>query len=155
MKFDYMEYYNKLVLFPLIFVIIGFLMIMVSIIIYFQYPRFQKWFKFSFDRRILLVQVIAASIIMSIGFATMNIKLVFEKESNAVELTGTITDLSSVPNAPRLIYQNDLVHAKFIEVDTAEFYIMYIGDFRVGDEVTIQYLPNSRIVLEININEDQ
>lgn len=41
----------------------------------------------------------------------------------------------------------------YIVINDKTYYIMTIGDFEVGDEVTIDYLPKSMIIMNIETKE--
>ena len=48
-------------------------------------------------------------------------------------------------------YNNDVnSFARHISIDGEVYYIMYIGDIKIGDKVEVEYLPNSKIILSIN-----
>ena len=49
----------------------------------------------------------------------------------------------------KYVYNNKAVFAQYIIIDGEKFYIMYTGDLEIGDEVTFEYLPKSRIILNI------
>ena len=40
--------------------------------------------------------------------------------------------------------------AYYIYIEGQEYYIMCIGDIKIGDKVEVEYLPKSKVILSIN-----
>jgi hypothetical protein len=100
----------------------------------------------------LSLATIVISMMLFIGMYQLNLKLIYDDASNIEEINGNIEEIKDVLIPPKFYYLGDRVRPKIIKVDGIDYYIMTIGDFAVGDDVTIEYLPNSRIVISIFSN---
>jgi mRNA degradation ribonuclease J1/J2 len=83
------------------------------------------------------------------------IYLFSEKESNALVNSGTITDITNTYGNNKFTYENKhSIASSYVYIDGEKYYIMYIGDFNVGDEVKFEYLPKSKVILSIYYADD-
>jgi hypothetical protein len=96
-----------------------------------------------------LIVVLIVSILATIGITTIDFDLMFEEEDNKITMTGTVEEISSVSSPPKFTYQGMSVIPKYITIDGQKYYIMYIGDIIEGDDVVIEVLPESKLVLSI------
>jgi hypothetical protein len=102
----------------------------------------------------LLLATFIISMMFIIGISQLNIKMIDDDASNTEEISGNIDKISEVLLAPKFYYLGNRVDPKIIRIDGVNYYIMTIGDFTIGDDVTIEYLPNSRLVISIYSNSD-
>ncbi len=84
------------------------------------------------------------------------IYLLFEKENEAIEITGEIENTFEIPFIGGMKYDVKQNHGQGegIVIEGTKYYLMQYGDYREGDIVTIKVLPKSKLVLELNIAED-
>lgn len=96
--------------------------------------------------------------ILVISFATFivfpsfkhGIYLFVEKESDALINSGTITDITNTYGNNKFTYEDKhSIASSYVYIDGDKYYIMYIGDFDIGDEVEFEYLPKSKVILSI------
>ena len=78
------------------------------------------------------------------------IHLISEKASDKIESNGIITEITNAHGIDKYMYDNHVTYASYVYIDNERYYIMHIGDFKVGDEVSFEYLPKSKIILSIN-----
>ena len=81
--------------------------------------------------------------------------LLFEKENEAIEITGTIEstfEISSLGGMKYDVEQNN-GNGEGIIVDGTKYYLMTYGDLKEGDMVTIKVLPKSKLILELSYYE--
>jgi len=101
--------------------------------------------------------VIALIILFTLVFTDihhLNYKLVLDKNQSPEIITGEIDLINSVSIPPKFYYLGERVRPKKIEINNQEYYILTIGDFEVGDNVVIEFLPNSLVVMSINYDND-
>lgn len=159
MQFEYNEYQRALVNNPLLFFVMGAVILIFGIIVY-KYPslmwKFRLWQEpYESDRPIYLFYTVLCFVFgtaMSLNF--MNVDLLLEDENNISVLHGNILEIEDTKQTFKLSYQGKRVNPNYIVIDDEEYFIMYIGDFDVGDTVEITYLPKSKVVLEIQYYQE-
>ena len=77
------------------------------------------------------------------------VHLFSEKEEDSLELAGVITDIQDTYGLNKYRHNDHVAFASYVYIDGEKFYIMCIEDYQIGDEVVIEYLPKSKIVLSI------
>lgn len=77
------------------------------------------------------------------------IHLFLEKEEDSLELAGVITDIQDTHGLNKYRHNDHTAFASYVYIDGEKFYIMCIEDYQIGDEVVIEYLPKSKVVLSI------
>ena len=78
-----------------------------------------------------------------------------EKEQDAIGDVGAITKITRTYGNNKFTYEDKhSAFSSYVYIDGEKYYIMYIGDFNVGDEVEFEYLPKSKIILSINYKEE-
>ena len=60
-----------------------------------------------------------------------------------------ITDIQDTHGLNKFRHNDHVAFASYVYIDGEKFYIMCIEDYQIGDEVVIEYLPKSKIVLSI------
>ena len=80
------------------------------------------------------------------------IYLLFEKENEAIVITGEIEDTFKIPSIGGMKYDVDQNHGngEGIVIEGTKYYLMTYGDFKKGDTVTIKVLPKSKLILELS-----
>lgn len=154
MFFDFNEYYNKLVLFPFVFIVIAVIIFVIALVSYFKHSFIVRRFNYKFDKRISIIIALLSLLIFLLGYSTMNKDLLYEGIADSIQINGIITNVDGVDLPPKFTYNDIPVTPKIITVNGEELYIMFIGDFEMGDNVTIEYLPKSHIVLSIDFTQD-
>ena len=102
---------------------------------------------------IMIVGIIANLITVSlIPLMRGAIHLLYEKEKDAVEITGEIEEVYALPfYGGGKYYDENNIHqgyGKVMVIDETKYHFMY-GDFGEGDVVSIKVLPKSKKILEI------
>ena len=152
MIFDFTEYYNRLFIEPLIWIIFTTLIIVPSIIL--SYPGIRKN-KFCIkEGLLLLLSTLVFSAILIVNLISFNPHLFTDKNKETRSEIGVITDIKIPDFSAKHFYDGHIVWGSIITIDDEEYYIMTIGEFEVSDEVVIEYLPNSKVVMSINYLED-
>ena len=150
MKFEYNVYFKVLVIasvFIMTFSIIG---ILINIILLIKNNGFIK-----FDKRIMnyFISIIIFVFLFSIGFGPFKhgIHLITEKETDKISVIGEVDCIKKTYGINKYSYNNDVnSFAHHISIDGEVYYIMYIGDIKIGDKVEVEYLPKSKVILSIN-----
>ena len=78
------------------------------------------------------------------------IHLINEKENDKVEACGIITEIKDTHGINKYMYDGHVTYASHVYIDGERYYIMYTGDYEVGDKVAFEYLPKSKIIMSIN-----
>ena len=103
---------------------------------------------------VLMVPVFLLS--LNIGtLAHGGIYLATEKETDAVEIHGTIEHIERMNEwcFPKMkgycVYERDGSNGICFTIDGVKYQCPSMGDFRVGDRVTVVYLPKSKYILSL------
>ena len=149
MKFEYNVYFKVLVIasvFIMTFSIIG---ILINIILLIKNNGFIK-----FDKRIMnyFISIIIFVFLFSIGFGPFKhgIHLITEKETDKISVIGEVDCIKKTYGINKYSYNDVNSFARHISIDGEVYYIMYIGDIKIGDKVEVEYLPKSKVILSIN-----
>lgn len=143
MVFSYNEYFEKVFIIPIIILLIIFIDIL-----YLLY-RFRTDEKYSIGKIEIVLQVIGVVILAFVSVTQLRFGIVLDNEDSTRFINGEITDISDVRLPPKYYLNGDRVWPKLVEIDDEKYYIMAIGDFEMHDQVKIEYLNNSKIVISI------
>lgn len=148
MKFDYNEYYKILFIASICIMLFSTIAILVDTIIFVKNST-----QFKFDKNLLryIIGVALLIFFFSIGFSPFRhgVHLVKEKEIDKIQCVGEITDFKKVYGNNKYVYNGQNTFAYYVFIDNEKYYIMYTGDLKIGDVVAFEYLPKSRIILNI------
>ena len=150
MKFPYSQYYKILTIGSLFYIM--FFLICILFIMFSSFKRDGQITTLKNVVRFLIshISVISFAIFMVVPSFKHGIYLFTEKESDALVNSGTITDITATYGNNKFNYENKhSTHSSYVYIDDDKYYIMYIGDFNIGDEVEFEYLPKSKIILSI------
>lgn len=147
MDFDYSQYFEACLLNPIV-VSVFFLTALTPVII-----QNIKNFKVSVNKKEVVKFICVLSVF--ILFFTVNagrllyggIYLTFERATDCEVLEGEIEDVQNVNNF--LFPITDSGEAVRFSIQGKECTAFSLGDFQVGDYVTVKYLPRSKYVLSI------
>ena len=143
MKFDYGEYYNIL----FVASVCIFLFALLTIIIYLF--QFLKNIPTKFNKKFVsyILGMFTSVFLVTIALFPMKhgVYLIREKESDKIAHQGTITAFKRTYGNNKYVYNGKNTFAQYIFIDGDK----YSGDLEIGDEVTFEYLPKSRIILSI------
>lgn len=148
MTFNYNDYFVGIFFIPLILIVFSVLIFSVCLIYVFKYKALKER---NSTLRLFVFTVFALIALIS-GLNQVNYMIYYDTESDTQQYVGEVTKISDVSYPPRFFYNDEIVSPKFVYIDSQEYYIMYIGEIEVGDIVTIDYLTNSKIILEIKRN---
>ncbi|MBU1093172.1 MAG: hypothetical protein KKH01_01780 [Firmicutes bacterium] len=154
MIFEYGEYKDKLFYEPLlglIICLIGFIYIAHEIIMEIKYRGSSTHPLLALFFGLVITVAILPSTIINLRYGVFTI---FENETHIEEYIGTIESIKEASFARNYDYNGDSVRLQIVIVDDELYLFMTTGDLIVGDNVIIEYLPYSRIVLEWQHNLD-
>jgi hypothetical protein len=99
-----------------------------------------------------LAVILFLMMVQIIPLSRGGIYLLFEKENDAIEITGEIENTFEIPSVGGMKYNVKQNHGsgEGIVIEGTKYYLMTYGDFREGDIVTIKVLPKSKLVLELS-----
>ena len=61
----------------------------------------------------------------------------------------SITAIEFARGTTKMFYDGQLASPDYITIEDQEYFIMHVGEYEIGDEVIIFYLPKSKVILEI------
>ena len=150
MQFDYSQYYKVLTIGSLFYMV--FFLVFILIIMFSSFKKNGQTVTFKNVIRFLKthILVILFSLFIIIPSFKHGIHLFTEKEQDAIGDIGTITKITRTYGNNKFTYEdNHSAFSSYVYIDGEKYYIMYIGDFNVGDEVEFEYLPKSKVILSI------
>ena len=138
MAYDYFEYYKVMCIAPIVFFCFSALVTLDNLL------KQKNVKKNSFSILTLMILLFVCLFPFVHG-----IHLFSEKEEDSLELAGVITDIQDTHGLNKFRHNDHVAFASYVYIDCKKFYIMCIEDYQIGDEVVIEYLPKSKIVLSI------
>ena len=148
MSFEYSEYYKILFVAALCIMVVSIVAITIHTIIYFKKRTTLNPKKFPV--------VFLANIVILVFFFTLGavpfargIYLPNEKEAARVVACGEITRYYKAYGNNKYFNDGKNCFAHYVFINNEKYYIMDIGDLEVGDSVSFEYLPKSKIILNI------
>ena len=150
MKFEYNDYYKMLVIASIFIMTFSLIAILINIILLIKNNGYIK-----FDKRIIgyLVSIILLVFLFSLGAAPFKHgrHLITEKETDKINVIGEVDCIKKTYGINKYSYNNDVnSFARHISIDGEVYYIMCIGDIKIGDKVEVECLPKSKVILSIN-----
>ena len=149
MKFEYNEYYRMLVIASICIMTFSLIGILINIILLIKNNGYKK-----FDKRIIkyLVSISVLTFLFSLGAAPFKHgrHLITEKETDKINVIGEVDCIKKTYGINKYSYNDVNSFARHISIDGEVYYIMYIGDIKIGDKVEVEYLPKSKVILSIN-----
>lgn len=150
MKFEYNEYYRMLVIGSIFIMAFSLIGILIDVILLIKNNGYIK-----FDKRTIshLVSIILLAFFFSLGAAPFKHgrHLITEKETDKINVIGEVDRIKNTYGINKYSYNNEAnSFAYYIYIEGQEYYIMYIGDIKIGDIVEVEYLPKSKVILSIN-----
>lgn len=160
MSFEYSSYWIQLVGNALVFAVFGVIALLWGIIVHMFPNRFtlkkSKIKLFRKNRKLHLYwSIISFILLCMISIRHMNKDLLFEKESDSRNTNGVITNIEPANADFKLYKDGSRIFPDYITINNVRYYIMDIGEFEVGDQVDITYLPKSKIILSIYETNDE
>lgn len=153
MIYDYNMYYRQNCLVPLFIIVFcspGLIIAVVSFIKNCRSHSVEGVLKAAFVASIFLFLIIGNVIPLVRG----GIYLLFEKENDAIQLSGQIEKTIELAHYGGGRYgstENNHGYGEAIVVNGETYYLTTYYDFKVGDNVVIDVLPRSRIVLRLEL----
>ena len=147
MSFEYNEYYETLFAVSLCLMLFSIVAITIYTIKYFNKHTSLKTERFPLFLAIALCVVFFTE--GAVPFFTHGIHLSSEKETASVISCGEITRCYKAYGLNKYVYDGKNCFAHYVFINNEKYYIMYIGDLEVGDSVSFEYLPKSKIILNI------
>ena len=149
MSFDYYDYHKMLFLGPLIAIIIILILFVVETILFFK-KNSSLGYSTSLKRYVASIIAFLFFLFVFLLPIKQGIHLINEKENDKVKTMGEITEIRKTYGLNKYTYEGHVTYASYVYIEDERYYIMNIGEYKVGDVVIIEYLPKSKIVLSIN-----
>ncbi len=155
MNFSYTMYQKGCFIVPMVLVVFA-LIIVSSVIVSVFKKSSQKKYKKGQIFYVFVLLFCVYMIVMSVGkLASGGIFIMLDKEKNAVELTGKIDEIKNINEFKIPLFKTGYEYGETsgVEITIGETIIKGPGCIsnyvKLGDEVTIVYLPNSGYILNI------
>ena len=150
MKFEYNDYYKVLVIASIVVMTFSLIGLLINLFLLIKNNGYIK-----FDKRIIkyLVSIVVLAFFFSLGAAPFKHgrHLITEKETDKINVIGEVDRIKKTYGINKYSYNNEVnSFAYYIYIEGQEYYIMYIGDIKIGDKVEVEYLPKSKVILSIN-----
>lgn len=153
MSFDYSSYYRNMVKIPFWICIIILLLFVINIIFWFSRPKlFRVSTEYPFVK--LLITSLIFLVIFYVNFRNFNYNYYIDRNETPINTIGVIEDIDSISFSSNFYYNGEVVSPKNITINGERYFILTIGEYNVGDNVTIYYLPNSNVVTQIKYNTE-
>lgn len=158
MIFSYSEYYNNAFIVPLVFLIVSICFAGGTIIKYNKTVT-NTGLEESNNKKSLiltLISCVVAFIIISTQIKTLmyGINLASESVDDAVECVGDVQSIEKVSQSPRYMHNGSVARASIVKVGGKKFYFMSASEIKVGDKISITYLPKSTMVLSYELTDN-
>lgn len=150
MKFPFSQYYKVLTIGSLFYM--AFFLLFVLLIMFSSFKRDGQIVTLKNVSKFLIthILVISFAIFMVVPSFKHGIYLFSENEQNVISDVGTINNITNTYGNNKFTYEDKhSTLSSYVYIDGERYYIMYIGDFNVGDEVEFEYLPKSKVILSI------
>ncbi len=154
MKYDYGVYFRQNCIIPLLillFLAFIFARCSYNLIARITLSSFMESLKKNAKTGILLLVCFLLICINAIILLRGGIYLLFEKEADAVEISGVIEHTVEIDGITGGKYgvKNNYGRGEALIIDGKKYYLTTYGDLKVGDRVVMLVLPKSKFVLEI------
>ncbi len=155
MQFDYEIYRLDNCVYPVFFLMFSIIALTVFIVGYVRYFRSEVSHRSYVEIAKMIIGLAVILFLMMVQIIPLSrggIYLLFEKENDAIEITGEIENTFEIPSVGGMKYNVKQNHGsgEGIVIEGTKYYLMTYGDFREGDIVTIKVLPKSKLVLELS-----
>ena len=150
MVFDYNEYFKILFIGSLFILLIFSLLFVLTTIFLIKNDSIIKLDKKTISS-IFSILISFFFIIMSVFSFRHGIHLIYEKENSKIQCTGEITNIRKTFGNNKYVYNGHTKFASYIVINNVEYYIICVDNIEIGDNVIIEYLPNSKVVLSIYV----
>lgn len=134
---------------PLIAIIIILILFVVETILFFK-KNSSLGYSTSLKRYVASIIVFLFFLFVFLLPIKQGIHLINEKENDKVKTMGEITEIRKTYGLNKYTYEGHVTYASYVYIEDERYYIMNIGEYKLGDVVIIEYLPKSKIVLSIN-----
>ena len=150
MQFNYSQYYKLLSIGSLLIFCFAIFYVIISMGSFFTNNNIADGYKRFLQVLSSKVIIVVLALYIALPPFKHGIHLFTEKEQDAINDVGTITKITRTYGNNKYSYGDEKnVYASYIYIDDEKYYIMYIGDLSIGDEVEFEYLPKSKVVLSI------
>ena len=154
MTYEYNIYYRQNCIIPIILILfIGLLMVKIGWNLFkkFSTINFYQCVKENIPQCIFLIGCLFLIAINSIHLFRGGIYLLTEKESDVININGTIEETIEIDflTGSKYNVENNHGRGEAIVINGTRYYLTTYGDLKVGDNVSITVLPKSKFILEI------
>ncbi len=153
MYFDYDTYYNSLVVQSGLGIIFDIFIFIIVFILIIALKKNNKLRNKIFPIVSLAMLFIPATLLIT-HVSQFNPKLIWDERETTIYIEGKVTDVKEIKNPPRMMLKYGRANPHYITIDNQVYYIMDIYEVQKGDIVTIEYLPNSKVILYVQINTE-
>lgn len=159
MVFEYSEYRDADLIWPLLVTAFNLYLIVGSICAMVRSVKKAEDIRLNMVRGITsLVLVLFLLVVGSGPLFIGGFHLIYEREDDAEVYQGTIEKIEEYPtiiaNSSKYTTEYGTTFGNRLTIDGQIYNIVTSGEFEVGDEVFIRFLPNSRYILEITEIEE-
>lgn len=151
MQYSYQRYFYTLFLYSLAILVLAIFFIAIGAYAIYVNAKATRINLMDFFGKILFIAVAVFIAIQGvIPLARHGIHLIKEKEIDKIECSGTITDIKEMSQMHKYTFDGQTSFSSYIFIDGERYYVMYTGSLEIGDEVSFEYLPKSKIILSID-----
>ena len=147
MKYSYNLYLKNLFFIPLIATIALVAFIILDFVLLFKNlksdpPKSITFYIFSLTVSALIVCIFGNALIR------MGFPLLSDKKAETQTISGEVTSITYSFYSSRYYLNGQIYRGVWVEIDDQKYYLIDTGSIMIGDNVRIQYLPNSHFVIE-------
>ena len=160
----YSEYITKLFTVPLCTGLIGLLVFIGALLLFYRFLQSNKQKERQKPVVLMLkslpyafsIPIALTVVLLAYSYLKMGVPLITEKPENAVETVGKIAEIKE-DNLSKVTYDEsgNAIRAQYIRIGDLELYCADAEEFGKGDTVQVKYLPQSGVVLHIGEPTDQ
>ena len=153
MTYDYNVYFRQNCIVPLFFAVFS-LIVFIGMLVSFLKARAVPNSKANNILTIFFTFLqLYCFIIFSIPLFRGGIYLLFEKETDQIQVSGIIEGTAEIDSLTGAKYdtENNAGNGEIVIVNGKKYYLMSYGDFGVGDHVILHVLPRSGFVLKMEM----
>ena len=152
MKFLYEDYYRAAFVIPIIILVVVLFIIIENILVFVKVIRLKNQFKIA--NVFLSVIVTTVFILISAFSLSRSCNLPKDKGSDSITIQSIVQNVTNMPFAEKYNVDGKASYAKYIELDGVKYYCMNADNIQTGTLIEIEYLPESKFILKIDIIEE-
>ena len=149
MKYSYNLYLKNAFFIPLIVVILLIAFIILDCVLLMKDIKSNQtksigYYVFSLAVSVLILCIFGNALIR-IGFPLLS-----DKKAETQVVSGEVTNITYSFYSARYYLNGQIYRGVWVEIEGQKYYLIDMGNIQIGNDVRIQYLPNSHFVMECN-----